>query len=655
MVDDLKKGFIFQQNGQLNKAKKIFQKILKKNIDNYEILNLLGATSIQLGEFKDAEFFIKKAIKINPNNSALYNNLGIVYQKLEKNSEAIENFKKALDFNNNHFGAYNNLGILYKKIFRFEEAKNNYLKAIEIKNDYYEAYNNLGLLNLSLRNMKDTFLNFNKAIDLNNNYIDAYKNRASAYELIKKFKLANDDYRKLISIDQKNKLYYQIAIFFNEMEVCKWDDFKKNNFELDKLINKKIHFFLPLKILYLKDNPSLIKRNINNFNQKYLNIKNNRENLNNLQKNKIRIGYFSPDFREHAVSYLIANVLENHNKNNFEIFGFHFNLFEDDEMTKRVLKAFSEFYNLKNSSNEEVILKSRSSQIDIAIDLSGHTNNSLSSIFAKGVAPIQINFLGFPGTVGNFMDYIIADRYLIPKKEEKNYFEKIIYMPNIYQPYDPVDKNLRKKQDKKKFNLPDSKFIYCCFNNCQKINPDIFKCWMRILKKTLDTVLCLLINDSDARINLINACKIENVDHDRLIFLKTLPYEDHLERFKHCDIFLDTHPYSGHTTASEALSQGLPLISLVGKSFQSRVSSSLLSNLRMKELITVNIENYEQLAVSLAKDKVKFKNIKNKLIYSIKKLDTFNTEKYTASLEKGYKEIYNLHCNKLLPKNIYLD
>ena len=655
MIDDIKKGLFFQQSGKLNKARKIYQKILKKNIDNYEILNLLATTLIQLGEFKDAEFFIKKALKINPNNYALYNNLGIIYQKLGKNSDAIENFKKALNLNNNYFGCYNNLGILYKKMFRFEEAKNNYLKAIEIKNDYYEAYNNLGLLNLNLRNIKDTLLNFNKAIELNNNYIDAYKNRASTYELIKKYKLANDDYRKLISIDQKNKSYYQIAIFFNEIEICKWDNFKRNNFELDRLIKGKINFFAPLKILYLKDNPSLIKRNIDNFNQKYLNIIKSRENINNPQEKKIRVGYFSPDFRKHAVSYLIANVLENHNKNDFEIFGFHFNLLEDDEMTKRISKTFSEFYNVKNSSNEDVVLKSRSSHIDIAIDLSGHTDNSLLSIFAKGVAPIQINFLGFPGTVGNFMDYIIADRYLIPKKEEKNYFEKIIFMPNIYQPYDPVNKNIKKNQDRKKFNLPESKFIYCCFNNCKNINADIFKCWMRILKKTVNSVLCLLINDSDARINLINECKTENVDPSRLIFLKTLPYEDHLERFKHCDIFLDTYPYSGHTTASEALSQGLPLISLVGKSFQSRVSSSLLNNLQMKELITENIENYEKLAVSFAKDKIKFKNIKNKLIYSIENLDTFNTKKYTASLERCYKEIYNVYCNKLETKNIYLD
>ena len=656
MNETLNKGLELHKVGKLDEAKLIYEKLLIKDQNNFELINLLGAISFQQKKFDDAIIQIKKAIIINPNHHALYNNLGVAYKELGKYESAIENFKRAIELKPNYIEVYNNLGIVFKKKYQYKDSYNNYKKAIELKPNYAEAYNNLGILFGDIKNYKQSIENFSKAIDINNEYIDAYKNRANVYSLDKKNLLAIKDYNKLKILDPDNENIYQSLIFFNKNLICEWKDYKKNLRKIENyLANNQtiIDYINPWKLLSWTDSLKIIKNNTNNYNKRNYNDKDIKI-FNLLKKKKIRIAYYSPDFRRHAVSHLITNVFECHNKNIFETIGFHFSKYSDDDMTLRITKTFDKFFNVKNISDEDLISQSKNLEIDIAIDLAGHTADNRINIFSKRIAPIQINFLGYPGTVGSYMDYIIADKNIIDDKNKKFYFEKIIYMPDSFQPYDSKKNTTHNNYDRKKFNLPESGFVYCCFNSIYKVNPIIFNSWMRILKKTKNTYLCLLESNNYCKENLIYEALKRKVNSNRILFSPFVDYEDLFQRFKFCDLFLDTFPYTAHTTASEALSSGLPLLTMTGESFQSRVSASLLKNLNIPELITSNINDYENYAIYLANNPEKLKEIKKKLHSSIKSSNTFNTKIYTKNLEKAYELAYERYHQNLMPENIYI-
>jgi len=660
MNEILNKALNFHKNGRLEEAKKIYEIVLEKNPNNFEIINLLGVVSSQLKDHVKAINLINKAININSNHPSLYNNLGAVHKEMEEYDLAIKNFEKAIRLNPNYAEAYNNLGIIFRKKNQYKEAYNNYKIAIKINPNYAEAYNNLGLLFAETKNFKESIVNFSKAIEMNNNYIDAYKNRANIYSLNKQNFLAIKDYNKLKILEPDKEIIYDSLIFFNKNQICDWKDFKKNLRKIENYLtnNQSITGYMnPWKLLSCTDSLEIIKKNTNNYNNKEFGNKENKKKIFSYTypKKKIRIAYYSPDFRRHAVSHLIANVYESHNKDNFEIIGFHFSKSLDDDMTKRISIAFDKFFDVKNISDQDVISQSKELKIDIAIDLAGHTADNRTNIFINRVAPIQINFLGYPGSVGPYMDYIIADKNLIPDKNQKFYFEKIIYMPDCYQPHDSKKNIGNINYDRKKFNLPESNFLYCCFNSVYKINPLIFNSWMRILKKTKNTALCLLESTDICKENLFNEASKRGVDANRIFFSPRVDYEDMFQRFKLCDLFLDTFPYSAHTTANEALSSGLPLLAITGESFQSRVSTSLLKNLNMPELITSNIEDYENFAIHLANNPEKLKEIREKLLSSIKNSNTFNAKIFTKNLEKAYQQTCDNYYKNLSLENIYIN
>ena len=657
MTEAINKALDFHKLGKLKEAKKIYNELLEKDPSNFKLINLLGVIYLQLKKYEEAIILISKAININPNHPALYNNLGVAYKELKKYEEAIKNFKKATELNPNYAEAFNNLGIIFKNLNMYNEAYVYYKQCVKINPNSSEGYYNLGLLFYKMINYKKAIDNFSEAIKINNFNIDAYRNRASTYSLCQQYLLSIKDYYKLISIDPKNKNMYESQIFFNKNNICDWIDYQNNLKKTeDDIINKKIliDYINPWKLLLVTDSLKIIHINTGNFNnKKSLDIKNNIK-LKNIKNHKIRIAYYSADFKRHAVSHLIANVFEFHNKNNFEIFGFHFSSYKDDDMTNRISKSFDKFIDIRNVNDDDVVNQSRKLNIDIAIDLTGHTAGNRINLFIKKVAPIQINYLGNPGTVGKHMDYIIADKNLIPYENKKFYFEKIIYMPDCYQPYDSK-KIINKNFNRGKFNLPESGFIFCCFNGVYKINPIIFDCWMRILNKTNNTNFCFLESNNFCKQNLINEVKKRGIDTKRIFFSPIVNYENIFQRLKFCDLFLDTFPYSAHTTASEALSSGLPLLTLAGNSFQSRVSLSLLKNLSLPELITHNLQDYENYAIHLANNPKDLDKIKKKLILSIKNSNTFNTELYTKNLEKAYELVHDRYCKNLTTKDVYLN
>ena len=440
-----------------------------------------------------------------------------------------------------------------------------------------------------------------------------------------------------------------------KLQICDWANFDESLKEIkDNIIGKK-QVSKPLDIVFLFDSLELQSKIIKDYSTK------NFPEINTITKsnhtnNKIKIGYFSSDFNNsHPTGYLIPELFEYHDKTKFDLFIFYFGNKIDSKLN-RIKNAATKFYNISSISDHKVARFCNKINLDIAIDVNGFIKNCRPNIFALNAASIQINYLAFPNTMGaNYIDYIIADKILIPNESQKFYSEKIIYLPNSYQISDQKREKLENDLFKKNYNLPEDKFIFCCFNNIIKINPYIFNIWMNILKRNTNSVLWLLSDNTQTINNLKSEAKNRNINPERIIFAKRVNISENLNRYKLADLFLDTFPCSAHTTANDVLWAGTPLLTLIGESFASRVSASLLSSMNMKELITYSEKEYEDLAVKLSNDNKKILEIKQRLAIEKGNTTLFNSQLYTKNIELAYLEIWNNFRKGLEPKNVCIE
>jgi predicted O-linked N-acetylglucosamine transferase (SPINDLY family) len=373
------------------------------------------------------------------------------------------------------------------------------------------------------------------------------------------------------------------------------------------------------------------------------------------QKNeKIRIGYFSADFKNHPVAFLIAELFEIHDRSQFEIYAFSL-VKSDDEMVDRFHLAFDHYIEAQEMSDIEIAQLSRSFNIDIAVDLTGITASSRTGIFSYRAAPIQVNYLGYPGTLGaDYMDYIIADKTLIPPQSQQFYSEKVVYLSNSYQVNDRKRIISERQFTRHELGLPENGFVFCCFNNNFKIIPATFASWMGILKAVEGSVLWLFQDNSWAAENLKKEAENHGISSNRLVFAERQPLSEHLARHRQADLFLDTFPYNAHTTASDALWAGLPVLTMMGQSFASRVAASLLNAIGTPELITSTQEEYEALAINLVLNPNKLTNIKNKLANNRLTTPLFDTPLFTQNLETAYIKMMERYQADLKPDHIII-
>jgi predicted O-linked N-acetylglucosamine transferase (SPINDLY family) len=369
---------------------------------------------------------------------------------------------------------------------------------------------------------------------------------------------------------------------------------------------------------------------------------------------KIRVGYFSADFREHIVALVMADVFETHDRSKFEMIAFSLGRPTHDDMERRLQRAFDRFIDVSGMPDEEVALLARGLGIDIAVDLGGYTTGSRTKIFALRAAPIQVNFLGYPGTMGApFMDYLIADRTVIPADRQHHYTEKIIYLPHSFLPNDSTRKIADGKKARKQFDLPSDGFVFCCFNSCHKITPEIFASWMRILARVPGSVLWFSQTNALAAANLGQQALRHGIEPARLIFADRVPsLADHLARHALADLFLDTLPYNGHSTAMDALWSGLPVLTRIGDGFAGRVGASLLQTIQLPELITTTPEQYENLAVQIAANPEQLAALRRKLAENRHAFPLFDTIAYTRDLEAAYVKVWERHRAQLPPAHI---
>lgn len=648
-------GNLYFKTNKLPEAIENYKKAIEIKTDYAGAFNNLGSIQIELNQFEDAVHSFEQAIKINPSFADAYFNKGNVFRKLKRHNDAVESYLTALKIVPNHFMTYCNLGASLVELGRVKDAEDCYIKAISINPNYAEAHYNLANVLKKQKRYDKALLSFDLAISLNNSLVEAHSNRGTLLAELKQLDAAVVSYQNALLIEPDLDYVFGQMLHL-KMKQCDWANYAEMTAIYIEGIADQKKIMPPFAALGLIDYPALHLLCSKTFTEN----KYPKSNLYLTDKNfrlheKIRIGYFSADFHNHATMHLMAQMLELHNQNKFEIYGFSFGPNIQDEMRDRASKSFHKFFDVSEVSDIEVARMSRDCGIDIAVDLKGHTQDARTGIFAEGAAPIQISYLGYPGTMGaEYMDYIIADEVVIPQECQAYYSEKVIYLPHCYQVNDSNRKISNKKFSKEQFGLPSSGFIFCCFNNNYKITPEVFECWMRILQVVDGSVLWLIEDNEFASNNLRLEARSKGISSDRLIFASRMPVDEHLARHQFADLFLDTYPYNAHTTASDSLWAGLPVLTLMGESFASRVAASLLNTLNLKELITQSLIAYENLAIQLARHPSQLDEIKKKLSKSILNSPLFRTKTFTHHLEDAYMAAYKRHKDGKLPDHIHV-
>ena len=650
------RGIALKDLHQLDAALADYNKAIALKPDLAEAYSNRGVALKELKQLDAAISNFDKAISLKPDYAEAYSNRGIALKDLNQLDSAVANFDKAIALKPDLSEAYLNRGVALRNLKQLDAAIANYDKAIALYPDYADAYSNRGVALKDLNQLDAAVESYDKAIALNPDLAEAYANRGAVLQDLKQLVAAINSYDKAIELIPDYAYLFGMRLHL-KMHLCDWQDFERNVSDLSLKIQKGIKasscfdvLALPIGLSEQRKSAEIWNSDKNPHNQSLGPI------LKCARKSKIRIGYYSADFYNHATTYLIAELLERHDKSKFELIAFSFGPDKKDEMHSRVSKAFDQFIDVVAKSDESVAKLSRELGIDIAVDLKGLTHGTRLGIFSYNAAPIQVSYLGYPGTLGaDYIDYLIADKILIPKENQKHYSEKIVYLPNSYQVNDRQRVIAPTQFTKQELGLPQEDFVFCCFNNNYKITPDVFDSWIRILKAVDSSVLWLLEDNPTTAFNLQKEAVLRGIDPSRLVFAKRMDLPEHLARHKAADLFLDTLPYNAHTTASDALWAGLPVLTCMGESFASRVAASLLKAIGLPELVTQTQAEFETLAIELATNPVKLKALKVKLERNRLTTPLFDTQLFTKHLEAAYTKMYERYQADLEPDHLYID
>jgi predicted O-linked N-acetylglucosamine transferase (SPINDLY family) len=616
-----------------------------------------GITLRALGRLAEARDAFDKSLAINPSSSDAWNNRGVISSNLGDFRSAIADFDKAILANPRNAAAYANKGKALAQLELGEEARAAYARAIAISPNLSEAWLGLGQVLSQLRRHNDALPAYERAISLKPDLPEAWSGRGQALMAFKHYEEAYATYDYAMKL--MPELDYVPGKWLHaRMHCCLWDDIDNAYKRVLNEVSGRKKAASPFNLLSIPSTASEQKIAAETYTaDNFPPLAEQPEASSVTHRGKIRIGYFSADFREHAVAYLMARLFELHDRSKFEIFGFSLGPSADDEMRGRLTAGFDQLIEANNKSDEEIADSAKNLQIDIAIDLMGFTEGSRTGIFAHRAAPIQVNYLGFPGTMGaKYMDYIIADRILVRPEDADFYSEKIAYLPHTYQ----VNDNTRRISDRRftrdELGLPADAFVFCCFNNSFKITPDVFDIWMRLLTKVDGSILWLPQSNGAAVKSLRAEAIRRRIAGDRIVFAERVEQlSDHLARLPAADLFLDTFYYNAHTTASDALWTGLPVVTRLGDTFASRVAASLLNAIGLPELVTHTSDEYEQLAFQLASDRDKLSLIRKRLADNRLTHPLFDTELFTRHIESAYEKMWERHCMNLKPDHVFVE
>ncbi|MDD1607795.1 MAG: tetratricopeptide repeat protein, partial [Methylococcaceae bacterium] len=523
-----------------------------------------------------------------------------------------------------------------------------------IKPDYAEAFSNRANTLKELKRYDEALASYNRALVIKPDYAEAELGCGAILQELRHFKEAIIHYDRALAI--KPDLDFILGTRLHmKLNMCDWHDLNHNLDKLEKSIEHGEKVVIPFSVLAMSSSAALQKKAACCYTEAKYPSHFLSPPLAKHAHSKIRIGYFSADFRHHPVAYLAAELFERHDRSQFEVIAFSFHAASHkDDMRLRLEAAFDQFIDVSEQSDEQIVRLARELEIDIAVDLTGCTEGGRTAIFAMRAAPIQVNYLGYSGTMGaEYMDYLLADSVIIPPEYRPYYTEKIVYLPNSYMVNDSTRVISNRKFTRTELGLPEQGFVFCCFNHAYKITPSVFAIWMRLLQQIEGSVLWLSESSADAVSNLQREAQARGIAANRLIFAQRLPLvSDHLARHRVADLFLDTLPYNAHTTTSDALWSGLPVLTCVGEAYASRVAASLLSAVGLPELITTSADDYHALAIQLASHPEQLAAIRKKLADNRLTCPLFDTGLFTQHIESAYQAMMERYQAGLAPEHI---
>jgi predicted O-linked N-acetylglucosamine transferase (SPINDLY family) len=647
------RGLVLRDLGRHEESLAAFDRAVQLEPANHEALNNRALALQSLERTDEALASIEKAIGLRPDLATLHNNRGNALLHYRRFEEALGSYEEALRLDPAYADAHMNKGNALLALGRQDAALASYDRAIALAPNFAEAWLAKGSALLKVRDKDGALAHFDRAIALKPAYAQAHVNRGHLLRESKRLDEALASYTRALEADPQVEFARGLRLY-TRMQLCDWTAHQDETSAIEASIARGEKVADPFQVLSMTGSAALRKRTAEIYARARFPASDALPVIPlRARRDKIRLGYFSADFRSHPVSLLAAELFEMHDRTRFEVIAFSLDPDGGDAFTVRLITAFDQFIDVRDQTDREIAELARALEIDIAIDLGGYTQNSRTGIFALRPAPVAVNFLGYSSTMGvDYIDYMIADGIVIPEAARQHYTEKIASLPNCYLPNDSTRRIAKRNFSRSELGLPEKGFVFCSFNNSYKINPAMFDIWMRLLQRVEGSVLWLSRFSETAMRNLREEAVKRGVSADRIVFTQFMQSpEDHLARIRSADLFLDTLPYNAHTTASDALWAGLPLLTCAGEGMAGRAAASLLTALGLPELITHGLEEYEARAHELATQPAMLKEIRDKLARNRLTTPAFDMPSYIRHIESAYTAMHERHLTGQPPEH----
>jgi predicted O-linked N-acetylglucosamine transferase (SPINDLY family) len=639
-----------QRLGQHREAVMFLTGFLDKQRASLETLISLGSGFLGLRDYPRALGLFERLVAAKPPAPKALIGKGLALSGENRHHEALAAFDAALALDARDAEAFASKGLTLVALRRMPEAIGTFRRAIEIAPRAVKTHLNLGRALTLLNQHEEALVCYERALALDPNSAEVLNLQGESLNALNRRSEAVTRFEKAVALDP-GVTEALSSLVYTKQRRWDWGGLAEQRQNLLDHVRARQIIASPFSLLGIADDPELHHLAARAFALEKLPRMPLTQPPSATPRERLRIGYFSADFHNHVTMHLLAGVLECHDRDAFEIHAFSYGPEIEDTMRARARATVDHFHDCARLSDGAIIATARKAGIDIAVDLKGYTQDARLAPFAARLAPLQVSYLGYPGTIGaDFLDYILADATVLPKDQQRFYDEKIIHLPDSYQANDDRRVIAPDTPSRAEAGLPADGFVYCCFNNAYKITPEIFASWMRILAAVPGSVLWLLTNDSDSIARLRGVAEVQGIDPARLVFGPSLPSAQHLARHRLADLFLDTLPYNAHTTASDALWAGLPVLTQMGQAFAGRVAASLLNAVGLPEMITRDAAAYEALAIAIGRDAARAAALKAKLAAAIPTAPLFNTPRFTRHLEGAYRMMWQRHAAGLAPE-----
>jgi predicted O-linked N-acetylglucosamine transferase (SPINDLY family) len=667
-------------------------KALSLDLNYVEAHGYRGDVLQDLKRYEEALESYDRAAVLRPNFAQAHFSKALLYQQLKKPLAAVESYERVIALVPDWADAHNNRGNALVDLKRYEEAAKSYAVAVELRPSYAEAYNNRGNVLGLLQRPREALASYEKAIHLKPDYAEAYQNCGNTLRGLRDFDGAIKRYRNALSLrpdDAGAHLGLSMALrelgHFDEaaasvkraiqldpelpyalgqlllvkMHACDWDGLDDARDAAIAAVDRGLQAAMPFTLIATDCPLHVLRRCAELYtgerSSPTVRLGDSLPSLGS-EGRRIRVAYVSADFHIHPVAFLTAGVFEAHDRDRFDIYAVSLAQNDHSEIRMRLEKAFDVFIDAGDKTDREIADLLRDLNVDIAVDLTGLTRGGRPWVFASRPAPIQVNYLGYPATMGvDYIDYLLADRVIIPEAEQRWYAENIVYLPDTYQCTDGKRLIAQETPSRRDVGLPEQGFVFCSFNASYKIAPRVFDVWMRLLQKTEGSVLWLRESNDESTRNLRREAERRGVAGDRLVFAPRRPQADHLARHRHADLLLDTLPYGAHTGTSDALWAGLPVLTCLGDSFAGRVAASLLRAVGLPDMVMHTLEDYEARALELAHDPAQLNEVRERLARNRETHPLFDTARFTRHLERAYETMVERHRFGGAPQSFAVD